>query len=280
MTRKQTNNEPFDTNKAWENLYARLKEDNLLETSKPKVTFQKPFYKVAALLLAVLSISFLAFYYLTTGLKHQVVTVENNLEKSIKKIQLPDGSIVWLNASAKIKYDETFNINTRLIEFEGEAFFEISKMKNKAFIIKTKQAQIKVLGTSFSVNTHVAEKNLEVLVATGKVEVAKTENKKMTLLPGEMVTVNTQNFEKNINSNKNYLSWKTKEFDFKNVEMQQVVKDLSKAYRVNIVIENSEIGQRKLHSSFSNKNLETILQVICETYNLQIHKINNQIILK
>jgi len=69
-------------------------------------------------------------------------------------------------------------------------------------------------------------------------------------------------------------------FDFRNIEMQQVIEDLNKAYNVHIIIENNAILKRKLRTKFKDTPLDTILKIIAEPYNLKIEKNDKYIILK
>jgi len=279
MTNKQ-HTELFNTDLAWDKLYNKLKEENLLVPEKKPVFFLHKAMKIAAIFVALISLSMVVFFYFFSNTGRQVF-VENNLQSAIKEVQLPDGSVIHLNKGAKIWYPKEFAENTREITFEGEAFFEITKMNGKPFVVKTQKAEIKVLGTSFNVNTLINNK-LEVLVATGKVQVSEIENKQNAVLltAGQMASVQNSRILKHQNTNKNYLSWKTKQFNFENVEMQQVVEDLNRAYNVHIVLNNENILTRKLRTHFDNKPLETILKVIAEPYNLKIKQTENEIILE
>lgn len=272
MNKKQT----YNTDAAWEKLHSRLKEDNLLKPEKPKV-YLNTFVRAAAILIIGILISAIAFYTIPKQMKTHNRVVENN-SNEIKMLVLPDNSQVFLNSGAQIQYPQEFSEDSRTVEFKGEAFFDISKNKEKPFVIKTGKSEIQVLGTSFNVNTLSKSAELEVIVKTGKVKVSKTD-KNVVLVPGEVAEVKNNSILKTKNTNKNYLSWKTKEFNFEGVELSQILTDLNKAYKVAIVIEKEEILKRKLNTGFKNQELETILKVIAETYNLSIKKEDGKIIL-
>jgi transmembrane sensor len=87
--------------------------------------------------------------------------------------------------------------------FEGDGFFEIAKNPAKPFIIKAKEAEIKVLGTSFNVNTKKGEDRVEVLVETGKVKLTNVKDKKYRILePGDLGKLNNNELSKKKNSDK------------------------------------------------------------------------------
>ena len=77
---------------------------------------------------------------------------------SKSKIQLPDGSTVWLNAGSKLTYTKDFGKEIREVTLIGEAFFDVTKMKEKPFIIHTSSINIKVLGTAFNVKAYPEDK--------------------------------------------------------------------------------------------------------------------------
>lgn len=91
------------------------------------------------------------------------------------KVQLPDGSKVWVNSDSKLSYPETFKGSTREIFLEGEAFFDVVKDPKHPFIVHTSGLDIKVLGTAFNVKAYKAESTIEASLVHGLIEVTKTE---------------------------------------------------------------------------------------------------------
>src|SRR5690606_4295095 len=64
------------------------------------------------------------------------------------QLTLADGSRVWLNAGSKLTYPSRFGDKERLVELEGEAFFEISKSPIPFRVLSSDQT-VEVLGTTF-----------------------------------------------------------------------------------------------------------------------------------
>lgn len=272
----------YNTDLAWKKLHSRFKEDNLLESKKKN--FNSPnILKIAAIFILTLMVSGVFYYYLPSNENSVKLSLfETKSIDGFKEIKLTDGSIIYLSSNSKLYYPEEFEGNERKIEFEGEGFFDIAKNPTKPFIIKAGNTEIKVLGTSFNVNTKFKENKLEVFVKTGKVQVSKLANKKnkVFLEAGQLALVENTKISKKTNTNKNYISWKTKHFDFRNVEMQQVIEHLNKAYNVHIIIENNAILKRKLRTKFEDTPLDTILKVIAEPYNLEVEKNDKYIIFR
>ena len=110
---------------------------------------------------------------------------------SQSKVQLPDGTQVWLNADSRITYDESFLGLNRELRLCGEAYFDVAKDKNHPFIIHTSSIDVKVLGTSLNVRSYKNEKNTEAVLIRGSIEVTLRNNpdKKIVLQPNEKLVV-------------------------------------------------------------------------------------------
>jgi transmembrane sensor len=278
------NDKEFDTDKAWERLHSKFENDGLLDNIKE--TGRKNNYsllvRIAAIFILGILVTSIAYYLLNDTQKTNWQIAETYKNKDNLKVELADGSIVYLNANSKLYYPEKFSEKSRVVEFDGDAFFEIAKNPQRPFIIKAKGAEIKVLGTSFNVNTNIESKELEVLVETGKVKLSSMENEKnyVTLVPGEMGTLKGKNVSQHKNTDKNYLSWKTKYFVFnEGIKLGEAIKILNRAYHTEIKCANDQICEKVLNSTHNNESLETVLKIICDPYSLKIKKEDGIIIL-
>lgn len=144
---------------------------------------------IAATLLAVL-----LFSYLLAPKKTKLQVAQNTITTkpgSKSKVQLPDGSQVWLNADSRITYDETFRGPFREVKLCGEAYFDITKDKDHPFIIHASSIDVKVLGTSLNVRSYRNEKNTEAVLINGSIEVSLRDDpgKRIVLQPNEKIVV-------------------------------------------------------------------------------------------
>ncbi len=142
----------------------------------------KPWYKkwqvYAAVLIPLLILSF-SFSFFSSGntsiTAQQKHINEINVNPGAKtKVQLPDGSHVWVNSDSKISYPETFKGSEREVFLEGEAYFDVVKDPFHPFIVHTSGIDIKVLGTAFNVKAYDAEPTIEATLIHGMIEVGKT----------------------------------------------------------------------------------------------------------
>jgi len=90
---------------------------------------------------------------------------------SKSKVELPDGTQVWLNADSKLEYKGDFSGKYREVSLSGEAYFDVVKDKSRPFLIHTSTIQVKVLGTAFNVRSYPADKTTETALIRGSVEI-------------------------------------------------------------------------------------------------------------
>lgn len=110
---------------------------------------------------------------------------------SKSRVQLPDGSQVWLNADSRITYDESFRGPTREVKLCGEAYFDVAKDKDHPFIIHASRIDVKVLGTSLNVRSYKNEQHSEAVLIRGSIEVSLhgDPDKHIVLKPNEKIMV-------------------------------------------------------------------------------------------
>ncbi len=269
----------FDADKAWGKLYNKFEEEGLLETKQKKFSIRR-IAEIAAIFIVGILLTTLVYYTLSDSEKKGWQVASTYEKTEIKQVELADGSIVYLNANSKLYYPETFEGETRTIEFEGDGFFEIAKNPAKPFIIKAKEAEIKVLGTSFNVNTKNGDDKVEVLVETGKVQLSALKGgTSEILLPNDFGKFDNNRVTKEKNTDKNYLSWKTRSLNFVDVEFSKTLEVLSRAYNVNFKYDSKVINNDGINSTFEKAPLDSVLKIICDLKQLHYEKEGNTIVL-
>jgi ferric-dicitrate binding protein FerR (iron transport regulator) len=171
--------------------------------------------------------------------------------------RLPDGSMVTMNAESELSYSPGNFHDKRYLRLQGEAFFQVKK--GKSFVVQTKFASIRVLGTSFNIQSR--ENLFKVSCLTGKVEV-KNKMGRVILTPGQSATVRgdvlTGFRDKNVVAN---TGWREGEFSFENVPLEEVFKELERQFNVTFTL--PDIHQKHYTGGFSNRNLVDALDVVC-----------------
>ncbi|WP_319501463.1 FecR domain-containing protein [uncultured Draconibacterium sp.] len=202
-------------------------------------------------------------------------------------ITLADGSKVWLNSGSKLIYPATNTGNKREVYIDGEAIFDVTHMDEKPFYVKTKDFEIKVLGTVFNVNAYEDDKNSGAVLAEGKIEISPNNNtlfrnEKRTILPGTRIVYNNDKgtFEESQVNVKNYLSWREGYLVLEQEPLENILKKISRYYNVNIELQSPANGQETFSGNLNLKNTaEEVLEIIAETTQITINKENNNLIM-
>lgn len=281
--------EDFNSVAAWQKVQSKMHAPQLRVVQKNNVRKEviSRFYKVAAIVVFAVLLGSAGYYF---GFRNKVTEVYSEIISAEKQVIseyiLPDGSVVALNSNSKLVFPSNFKGNTREVTIYGEAFFDVKPDASKPFIINAGNAQVKVLGTSFNVKAYPENETVEVVVATGKVQVSgKTgsevnDNVQILLVPGEkgIVTNNGSMPAKMENTNPNYLAWKTHDFVFNEIPLRDVINCLEKTYHVDIEVAQPELNDLKLTAHFENKPIDFVLNVVRLTFNLDLSEENEQFI--
>jgi len=268
---------PFDTDKNWEKMKSRIHKTSKIQKGIQQHIFISTL-KVAALLLLLISLTFTVYWFI--GKSGSVkVTADNG--KILSPLILPDGSKIYLNAGASIKYPKKFDDNIRKVELVGEAFFNVTHNEQQPFIIQTPQAQVKVLGTSFDVKACNSCDHISVVVETGTVELSSKDGGEMIrLTKGNtgVYFVKTKKLEKSITSDVNAFAWKTNDIIFQGSNLDYVCKTLENVFSTQITLDN-RLKNCDLNANFKNSDLGSILEIIKENFNIQIMKTDESYVL-
>lgn len=264
---------------AWHKLITKLDEESLVEESNIKsIIYGKPWLRVVAAIAIVLVVG---SAFLFTGLLNRSIVIQSTSEPSTLVHTLSDGSVIYLESNTTLTYTKGFGKRNRNVSLDGEAFFDVSRNPELPFVIETSSAQIRVLGTSFSVKS-TKDSEFEVLVQTGSVNVESKAGKSKGLiaLAGDRVKLANNQLTKTRELTPPQLKHKTQRLQFKDEQLATIVRVLNKTYDANIVLESYEVGNRRLTVTFVDNSVESIVQVICAALGLESKYENSTIILR
>ncbi len=238
--------------------------NNSKHSSKRHLKVIKPIRRVAAVLLFLIITSGIVWWQFEAS---QQPTVIVNNSSEVRKIDMKDGSQIWLNRNTAITYDEQYNDRIRVIKLEGEAFFSVAKNPQKPFIVQAGTVQTSVLGTAFNVRAYPNQDLIEVALVEGKVKVnIDTDTTSNFLSPGDLFAYN--------NANEKYITeqfeqdepyaWRDGILVFQKATVQEVAQKLQEWYGIKFTIENEKQIQGKLVLRYDTRNvkLDEILQYI------------------
>jgi ferric-dicitrate binding protein FerR (iron transport regulator) len=210
-----------------------------------------------------------------------------------KNFQLPDGSLITLNAGSKLKICKDYGRDCRDIYLEGEAFFDVKHDKALAFVVHTPELDVKALGTAFNVKAYPGDGLAEASLIRGLVEVTLKEenNRKLLLQPEQKIswkkkaTIAALEGSSNNKPERNYLdssklvhkvsktdegevkeiSWTENKLIFEDEPLEEVAKHLERWYGVEVIFEDNEIRSYRFTATFEKEELKTVLAVLKES---------------
>lgn len=223
-------------------------------------------FSYAAIFILVISIGAFIFYSINRGKTMQLFYTSVIADKGqISKVNLPDGSQVWLNSGSEIKYNNFFASKNRDINLIGEAFFDVVRNENAPMVITCGVLQARVLGTRFNISAYPGNDYINIILEEGSVELKNTDvpSFEYKLKPGEMARFNKSNrelFVSQVNTVK-YTSWREGTINIYDQPISEVAKRLN--LRFNQKFEYSkEIENLKCTFTIKNESLEDIIKLI------------------
>jgi len=262
--------EQIDSDKAVEKILKNLSSKNRI-----KLPFISWFQRVAAILIIPLMV--------LTGF---LMKEKNNLTAEIvyqevyspigtqSKINLPDGSKVWLNSGSRLKYPLAFAKGKRNVFLSGEAYFEVQSDKSNPFIVTTDKLSVTATGTAFNVEALSNDSIINVTLVHGKVNIDMGIFNIVKIRPNERLSYNVSSSKYDLSEIDpyKYCAWKDGVLAFRNDRLDFVFKEISSMYNVNIFIKDSIIASQLYRATFKDETLSEILNLIEMSAPIQIKR--------
>lgn len=193
------------------------------------------------------------------------------------QIVLTDGTKVWLNSGSSLIYPAQFDGAIREVYLTGEAAFDVAHNKAKPFFVKTKECDVRVLGTIFNVSSYPEDQTVQTALLQGKVRI--TYNKKgllsnkeiqEDLTPGMMATIDKdkKQIKVELKDVASALSWREGYFTFKSQSLNTILGKLSKYYKIEFIKGDNLNLDANYSGSFAlNENLNSLASTLASITN-------------
>ncbi|RZF61440.1 DUF4974 domain-containing protein [Sphingobacterium corticibacterium] len=200
------------------------------------------------------------------------------------KLQLPDGSMVWLNAGSTLRYPARFDEEHRSVHLEGEAYFDIKPLLSKpssnstskriSFTVYTDDQRVEVFGTQFNVSAYQEDKTQATTLVEGSVAVSKISmgnevptsvkviRDKTYLQPGQQAQLGAWGIRTKTLDTEPYTAWKDGVFYFENTSIREALNALSRWYDIDVVYKPN-VPNISLYALIDrNKPLSAVLKAL------------------
>ncbi len=274
-------NSPDDMDKTKQSDILEKIHEKIGVHDKPKFVLPGWLKAAAAVILIILTVGNVALYY-RNNVKGEIQFAEIGALRGQKaSVTLPDGTKVTLNSESTLKYSTEYNQLERLVELEGEAYFEVAKNAAIPFVVKAGKLIVEAKGTSFNVKAYPDENDISTTLTEGIVEV-KTPGELIEMYPNERVE-----FDKTANTLKKLtlsdatgsIGWLNDELSFENATLAEVVANFSRIYNVDIRFASESIKEHRFTGKINNNSLLSVLRIISLTSPIRFEQKDSVVIL-
>jgi len=180
----------------------------------------------------------------------------------ISRVELPDGSLAWVNSGSAISYDQFFGLKNRELQLKGEAFFDVRKSDKIPLVVHCEELNMRVTGTKFNVNAFPKENHVSIVLEEGSVELFRKDNSAFLyrMNPGELAffDLSTRKLTVSAINTHRYTSWKEGIIHLYDQTLTEVAARLTTRYNQKFEI-SDEV--KNYHYTFTIKN-ESLAEII------------------
>jgi len=202
-------------------------------------------------------------------------------------VTLSDGTVLHLNSGSRLTYPSQFSGDSRTVFLDGEAYLDVAKNSECPFIIKSRNLDVKVTGTSFDFRNFSQERIAELLLMEGSVEVSASVSngaRMVRLCPGDKLRFDRKMGKVELSRFK-VESYKTfhdnNALHFSDMEMRDIAKELSRCFNKNIIVMDEKLASKRYFSIFTNnESLDQVLSAMNSDGKMRIRKSGDTIYLQ
>jgi transmembrane sensor len=245
-------------------------------------TYKLHWIKEAIKYAAIIAVAFIA-----GNLLRPKVTTDQEIRYSeikvpfgqMSQVTLSDGTKIWLNSGTTLRYPEQFGEKSRSVSVDGEAFFQVAKMKDNPFTVNSAEMKVEVLGTSFNLSAYKEDAATSVTLVEGKVAIRNSEGKTIAnLSPGQMSIKNKDSNTLDIKKVETafFSAWTDGKIYFDDERLDQIAVKLERWFNVEISFDNEKLkAQRFTGTILKNKPVDQIMQALELLSSIRFnHKVN------
>jgi transmembrane sensor len=182
------------------------------------------------------------------------------------QLSLPDGSKVWLNAASSLKFPVSFSGKNRVVQLEGEAYFDVVHNESMPFEVQLYNgAKVQVLGTRFNIMAYDEEAELKTTLVQGKVKMLSVKKQEALLQPGQQALLNKLQGALQVDKDADIgaaVAWKEGMFKFARTDLRAVMRQLARWYDVQIEYDKN-LAEKYFSGEISRRlNAAEVLSVI------------------
>lgn len=214
-------------------------------------------------------------YFLNESEPEELYAEVTAASGSVIRYELPDHSVVWLNAGSTLRHPTVFHDNNRKVDLKGEAYFEVEADKKRPFYVNTPSGlSVFVYGTKFNVSAYEDDNSVEAVLEEGKVNVIMPDKRSIIKLKvGEQLIYDKIHHKVYKNGVDVYekIAWKDGKLIFRNASLNDILRRLERHFNVDIEFNNPSGKEYNYRATFRHESLPQILDYLAKSASLKWH---------
>lgn len=262
--------EAADTEVSFRNLKAQIQSRqraSVFSSARKRYTRILGRISAAAAIVAAIVLSSVHVSKLVERLEQPLI-VRTDIGERVQ-VELPDGSLVWLNACSEVAYGSRMFSSERSVSIKGEVYFDIKRIDDAPFVVHCEQMDIRVLGTKFNVQANDDDDCITTTLLEGSIQVTSPilQNKKgVVMQPDQKLVFNKKNGAAQLSmtsQSRESRSWIDGRFFFHKESFGEIAKSLERNYNISIIFKDDRIRQKQFICEFdSSDNIHRILSIM------------------
>ncbi|MBR8536349.1 FecR domain-containing protein [Carboxylicivirga sediminis] len=266
----------YNSHKAFLRFKDRIKQSEIRE--KKSTSFQWLKYAAVAALIAISLL--VGKMFLPSPQEELKYYTFQTIAGERQKVQLPDGTIVWLSGQTELTYTSAFNDMNRIVNLNGEAFFDVKHNAHKPFEVYSGNHVVKVLGTRFKLEARADASIVTTVLEEGKVQITIPERQlRCVLLPGQKSVYDKRlkELRKRIEPDmEKYTAITRGQLVFKDEPLHVLSERLEDWFGVTITVD-SAIQDLRFTGTFENESIEDVLNILSMSNGIKFTRTNEAI---
>ena len=185
------------------------------------------------------------------------------------KMELRDGSSVWLNADSELKIPVNFGEKTREVALTGEGYFDITKDPTRPFTLHLKAAKVTVLGTILNISAYDNEEHIVTTLVNGSVRFyTEKTGEEIILKPGMQSRMDVHTGEMTVErvETEPFISWINGQFSFRSLKLDAILRQLQRWYDFELVYQNPEVKENEFRGVINrDMAIKDVFDILEET---------------
>ena len=261
---------PEATEAAWEQLSTRLTDAptrTAVRRTLPKTNRRRWLgWSVAASLLLIAGLT--GWFFMNDA---PAWTTHRTAYNEVQTLDLADGTTVHLNANSELRIsDDLATADRRMVELTGEAFFDVAHAANRPFTLATQRGDVRVLGTSFSVQQRRDE--LEVILVEGKVKLDLDNEQTVHMTPGQRVRYHDGMTLVETIDTDGTAAWRNGRMHFRNETVARVLDRVRHDFGWQIEVADAALLERRITAQIPQNDPEILFEALAALYDLTLER--------